>query len=509
MLGCLGRLAAHRPRGRGRAPRRRGPPRDPRPRRAPRARTVREIGFAPGRGRRLRLDGEPVRSLAAWRARAVLVFLPDELRAVKGPPAARRRALDRVLEAASPGFADDLAAYQRGPRPAQRAPAPGPRGRGLGGQPPRLGGADGRARGARGGRPPRRASAALAEPFAALAGRARRRRRRAALRLETVAVGPRARSPTTGLEEALAAALRERRPREIAGRPDAVGARTATTSGSAPAPPTCAARAARASSARPRSRCCWRPATTCARAPPGRSCCSTTCSASSTRDRRRLLLEAVRDGGQTIVTSADPAARRRPGGARPTRSSGWRTGALRAERPAPRRRRHRREPAAGARRRSRASGAGRAAAARGAPRPAPPRAAWPDVVGRGRRRPQRPGAPHPRRRAHRRLLQRVVGAGADDAPRRAGARASPRAAPDAGVTALRFSVADHVVRRGAAGAAAAAPAARRPSPAERGRGAPPRRPSCDEPALRDAGRAGRRRLGGPPGDRPDRRNTCK
>ena len=48
----------------------------------------REIGFAPGRGRRLRLDGEPVRSLAAWRARAVLVFLPDELRAVKGPPAA-------------------------------------------------------------------------------------------------------------------------------------------------------------------------------------------------------------------------------------------------------------------------------------------------------------------------------------------------------------------------------------------------------------------------------------
>ena len=30
----------------------------------------REIGFAPGRGRRLRLDGEPRRSLAAWRAAA-------------------------------------------------------------------------------------------------------------------------------------------------------------------------------------------------------------------------------------------------------------------------------------------------------------------------------------------------------------------------------------------------------------------------------------------------------
>lgn len=73
----------------------------------------REIGFAPGRGRSLRLDGEPVRSLAAWRARVLLVFLPDELRAVKGPPAARRRALDRVLEAAVPGFAGDLADYQR------------------------------------------------------------------------------------------------------------------------------------------------------------------------------------------------------------------------------------------------------------------------------------------------------------------------------------------------------------------------------------------------------------
>jgi DNA replication and repair protein RecF len=78
----------------------------------PPGRAIREIGYEPGRGRRLRVDGEPVRSLAAWRARAVLVFLPDELRAVKGPPAARRRALDRVLEASAPGFADDLAGLQ-------------------------------------------------------------------------------------------------------------------------------------------------------------------------------------------------------------------------------------------------------------------------------------------------------------------------------------------------------------------------------------------------------------
>jgi DNA replication and repair protein RecF len=73
----------------------------------------REIGYAPRRGRRLRIDGESVRSLADWRARVVLVFLPEELRSVKGPPAARRRALDRVLEAAVPGFAADLSDYQR------------------------------------------------------------------------------------------------------------------------------------------------------------------------------------------------------------------------------------------------------------------------------------------------------------------------------------------------------------------------------------------------------------
>lgn len=79
----------------------------------PSGRRRREIGFAPGRGRRLSLDGAPVRSLAEWRARVLLVFLPEELRAVKGPPAARRRALDRVLEAAVPGFAADLADYQR------------------------------------------------------------------------------------------------------------------------------------------------------------------------------------------------------------------------------------------------------------------------------------------------------------------------------------------------------------------------------------------------------------
>lgn len=73
----------------------------------------REIGYAVGIGRRLSLDGVGVRQLMTWRRPgAVLVFVPEELRAVKGPPAARRRSLDRLLEAIAWGFADDLAGYQ-------------------------------------------------------------------------------------------------------------------------------------------------------------------------------------------------------------------------------------------------------------------------------------------------------------------------------------------------------------------------------------------------------------
>lgn len=73
---------------------------------------VREIGYQAGVGRRLRIDGEPCRSLGAWRASgSILVFLPEELRTVKGPPAARRRAVDRLLEGVDPAFADESAAY--------------------------------------------------------------------------------------------------------------------------------------------------------------------------------------------------------------------------------------------------------------------------------------------------------------------------------------------------------------------------------------------------------------
>jgi DNA replication and repair protein RecF len=73
----------------------------------------REIGYATGIGRRLTLDGMGVRQLQSWRRPgAVLVFVPEELRAVKGPPAARRRSVDRILEAVRPDFAPDLTTFQ-------------------------------------------------------------------------------------------------------------------------------------------------------------------------------------------------------------------------------------------------------------------------------------------------------------------------------------------------------------------------------------------------------------
>lgn len=79
----------------------------------PDGRSERAIGLAPGQPRRLTADGLAVRSLGGWRIPgSVLVFLPDELRAIKGPPAARRRHLDRLLEGLEPSFTETLARYQ-------------------------------------------------------------------------------------------------------------------------------------------------------------------------------------------------------------------------------------------------------------------------------------------------------------------------------------------------------------------------------------------------------------
>lgn len=264
----------------------------------------REIGFAPGRGRRLRLDGEPVRSLGSWRARAVLVFLPDELRAVKGPPAARRRALDRVLEAAVPGFAADLAGYQsalaqrnallRRVRAGQATEASLPAWE-----------APMAELGARVAAARRSGAAALGPPFAEWLERlgggpgGALRREGSPRELEDV--------PDEDLERALRGALEARRPREVqaaqtlAGphRDDlwiGVGEADLRREGSQGEQRTAAL--ALLLAARDHLR---------ARAARPILLLDDVLSELDPR-RRRLLLEAVRDGGQSLVTTADPTA---------------------------------------------------------------------------------------------------------------------------------------------------------------------------------------------------------
>lgn len=264
----------------------------------------REIGFAPGRGRRLRLDGAPVASLAGWRARVLLVFLPEELRAVKGPPAARRRALDRVLEAAVPGFAADLADFQRALAQRNallrriRAGHAGEDGLGVW--------EDAMARlGARVAVARRAGVAAMAPGFAhwlhALGGGEGGR-----LSLETSPAGL-ADVGDADLEAGLAATWRERRPREIqaahtlAGphRDDVwigVGDVDLRRVGSQGEQRTAALALLLAARDHLRMRAA-RPILLL-----------DDVLSELDPERRRLLLDAVRDGGQTIVTSADPHA---------------------------------------------------------------------------------------------------------------------------------------------------------------------------------------------------------
>ena len=61
-------------------------------------RTSVEIGYRPGEPKRVVVDGAAERSVERLLGRfPVLVFTPDRLRVVQGPPALRRSYLDRVL----------------------------------------------------------------------------------------------------------------------------------------------------------------------------------------------------------------------------------------------------------------------------------------------------------------------------------------------------------------------------------------------------------------------------
>jgi DNA replication and repair protein RecF len=73
-----------------------------------------EVGYEPGEAKRLRVDGSPVDSLSAVAARPLAsVFLPERLELVKGAPAGRRAHLDQVIAALWPARAGTRAAYSR------------------------------------------------------------------------------------------------------------------------------------------------------------------------------------------------------------------------------------------------------------------------------------------------------------------------------------------------------------------------------------------------------------
>jgi len=73
-----------------------------------------EVGFQPGEAKHLRVDDSPVDSVAAVEARPLVsVFLPERLELVKGAPAARRAHLDQVVAAVWPSRAETRTAYSR------------------------------------------------------------------------------------------------------------------------------------------------------------------------------------------------------------------------------------------------------------------------------------------------------------------------------------------------------------------------------------------------------------
>ncbi len=68
---------------------------------------------APSIRKQVRINGIPHRMLDLFGQAAVVLFTPQDVEVVGGPPAERRRLLDLLIAQTSPAFARTLAAYQR------------------------------------------------------------------------------------------------------------------------------------------------------------------------------------------------------------------------------------------------------------------------------------------------------------------------------------------------------------------------------------------------------------
>jgi DNA replication and repair protein RecF len=75
------------------------------------------IGYAPGRKKRITVDGVPAPSLTNYAAGGagarVVTFFPDDIRVVKGAPSDRREFLDVLLSSLRPAYARAVAEYAK------------------------------------------------------------------------------------------------------------------------------------------------------------------------------------------------------------------------------------------------------------------------------------------------------------------------------------------------------------------------------------------------------------
>jgi DNA replication and repair protein RecF len=74
---------------------------------------VLEASIAPGRAKAYRINGSPAKAREVLGVLRSVVFAPEDLDLVKGDPSGRRRFLDELCVALSPGLAGDLADYDR------------------------------------------------------------------------------------------------------------------------------------------------------------------------------------------------------------------------------------------------------------------------------------------------------------------------------------------------------------------------------------------------------------
>ncbi|MDQ3587979.1 MAG: DNA replication and repair protein RecF [Actinomycetota bacterium] len=72
-----------------------------------------EVAFTPGQPKQVRVDGAAVEGAGAEARPAVVVFLPDRLELVKGPPSLRRGHLDQLVGALWPARPSTRSAYSR------------------------------------------------------------------------------------------------------------------------------------------------------------------------------------------------------------------------------------------------------------------------------------------------------------------------------------------------------------------------------------------------------------